>query len=185
MSDSAWQHEIDWADTYKRLCALANALLARGPVEAISPEDLAQEVIRRFLAVPERFLKPHTRDLTRVLCQALKFEHKDRLRRQQVRRHLMETLSAPAGPDAATERTSACDAAIECRQIREQLREPALEELFDAMAETNGDPNENQKLATLLQSTPGEVVNRKKRLRRRAEMISSGRKPASGEGVTS
>lgn len=182
MSDSAWQQDIDWPDLYRRLCVLAHRLLSRVPVEALSAEDLAQETIGKFLAVPERFLKQDTKDLTRVLCQALKFEYQDRLRQQQVRRELVR---ASGGFTPATTGSASCEAQIECQQIRRHLGEPALEELLDAMVETTGEPNENQKLATLLQSTPGEVVNRKKRLRRRVEMISNRHKPASGEGVTS
>lgn len=183
MADSAWQQDIDWPDLYQRLCVLGHRLLSRTPVEALSAEDLAQEVIRKFLSVPERFLNQDTRDLVRVLCQKLKFEYQDRVRQQQLRREL---LRASGGFGPTTAGSICCEAQIECDQIREQLGEPALEELFDAMVEITGEPNENQKLATLLQSTPGEVVNRKKRLRRRVAMISPREhKPASGEGVTS
>ena len=116
-----------------------------------------------------------------MLCQTLKFEYQDRLRQQQMRREL---LRARGGLEPAATAYEGCEAHIECQQIREQLAEPDLKELFDAMVETTGEPNENQKLATMLESTPGEVANRKKRLRRRVEMISARRKPASGEGVT-
>jgi DNA-directed RNA polymerase specialized sigma24 family protein len=178
LSDSAWQQEINWADLYRRLCVLADRLLSRAPVEALEAEDLAQETIRKLLAVPERFLKPDTRDLIRVLCQALKFEYQDRLRQQQLRREL---LRASGAIEPATTGNACREAQIEYQQIRGQLGEPALEELVDAMMEATGEPNQNQKLATLLQSTPGEVVNRKKRLRRRVEMILRARKPAWGE----
>lgn len=181
LSDSAWRHDIDWPDLYQRLRVLAQRLVARTPVEALSAEDLAQEVIRRFLAVPDRFLKPDTRDLTRVLCQALKFEHQDLVRRQQVRRELVR---ASGGFGPATTGSGSCEAQIQCQQIRGRLGEPMLEELFDAMTETTGEPNENQELATLLQSTASEVVNRKRRLRRRVEMVTKARKPAAGEEGT-
>lgn len=179
MSDSAWQQDIDWPDLYRRLCVLADRLLSRAPVDAFEPEDLAQETIRKLLAVPERFLKPDTRDLVRVLCQALKFEYQDRLRQQQLRRELLRASGVAIEPE--TTDNASCEAQIEYQQIRGQLGEPALEALVDAMVEASGESNQNQKLATLLQSTPSEVVNRKKRLRRRVEVILRGRKPAWGE----
>jgi DNA-directed RNA polymerase specialized sigma24 family protein len=102
--------------------------------------------------------------LNRFLMVVLKRRMIDRLRRQQF---IVGSLDDPdlhkLLPTLKPEEPSEAEL-----RLQEAARgDPDLEELVTAMRELDGNSKSNQQLASILHTTEKDIVNRKKRLKRR------------------
>ena len=162
---------IDWAQIDKRLFFVASRSTAHMPdiFDGVSAEDLVNQTFTTFFEDPDGLGWNQMRGpLDRFLLGVLKHKLIDHIRRQErmvgsfddpdfVKK--MHPVQPVAGDDGKGE-------------LYGELEEAAsgdsdLEKLVEAVPDIDGRNNVNQQLATELNTTPQDIVNRKKRLLRR------------------
>lgn len=198
--------EDDVEDVLKRLTLYACVLFAVLPDQArevtvgglgIGPEDLAQEVVLRFLdpqdhtvtwktssgtPTPSRLLSYLKKVLQHDLFDLRKrHAHKKTVSTEAHAQEEAEANGPPQSLDDFPARTeSPDDAAIKGEQHEWLLRqfdsEPALRELLEVQLDPEGwNAHTNLELADLLGTSVPEIENRKKRLMRRLAALAAGR----------
>jgi DNA-directed RNA polymerase specialized sigma24 family protein len=163
--------KVDWAAVYTRLHLVASRC-ADGMADVfdgVSPEDIVSQVLTTFFESPDGLgWNPPNGPLDRFLMGVLRHKIVDRIRRQ---RRIAGSVDDPefAKKIYLVQPTKGFEESTElCEQIHEAARgDKKLEELVSAVSDVEGGHNINQQLAEELHTSPGDVVNRKKRLVRR------------------
>ena len=164
---------VDWADIYMKLLFVVSRCAAQMPdlFDGNSVEDIVTEVFSTFFEDPNGLgWNPEIGPLDRFLLGVAKNKTVDHIRRQ---RRIAGSLDDPD----FVKRIHLMQATNKDQEIDELRAEfkkaakgdPGLEELLRAIATVDGGHNTNQQLAEALNTTPQDIVNRKKRLIRRAK----------------
>ncbi|MBZ5523783.1 MAG: hypothetical protein LAP21_16235 [Acidobacteriia bacterium] len=172
--------EID----YRRLVVYIRLANYRIPdvFDGLSIDDVPNEAVQRFLNSPTGLgYDPQKGPLGKYLVGISRNILRDRLRRErltagsfddrdfvkQAKASLNENLLQPP-EQHRIETTEQCD-----KFLRAANGDPKLTELVEAIMNTDGRPNDNQLLAARLSTTTEDIVNRKKRLKRRYKQMFS------------
>lgn len=159
--------DVDWAEIYRQLYVYARLCLRHvsDVFDGNSAEDMPGIVLLEYFESETGLgWNPAKGPLNQFLMVVLKRRMIDRLRRQ---RFIVGSLDDPDlhkwQPTLKPE---------EPREAKLRLQEaargdPKLEELVTAMRELDGNYKSNQQLASTLHTTVKDIVNRKKRLKRR------------------
>jgi DNA-directed RNA polymerase specialized sigma24 family protein len=162
--------ETDWIALFRRLETYARAL-ARGlpPIfDGVSADDLVGEALSDFFASADALnWDPAQGTLERFLCGVVKNKYLGHARRHHIsesveeRRARLNTLPLITGP-------SAVPTVVRIDEIRCAARgDKQLEELVDVAQGLETVDQSNQQLSEALGTTVEEVINRKRRLKRR------------------
>jgi hypothetical protein len=163
--------EEDWEAIWRRLTVFALKLAGEKPdvFDGISPDDLVGETIVTFWASDNNLnWDPQKNTLVGYLCGVLK---------KKFLMHARRAVCSPISPDEdACSAAATADAGdtvrtlISIDEIRAAARgDKELEELITATQQLDNSTSINQRLSEVLQTTAEDIVNRKKRLRRRLE----------------
>lgn len=165
--------DVDWADIYRQLDFVVSRFTAQMPdvFDGNSVEDIVIQVLTTFFEDPNGLgWNPEIGPLNRFLLGVAKNKTVDHIRRHH---RIAGSLDDPDFVQGihwvqATNKDQGID------ELRAELNHAAmgdssLEELLKAVSKVDGGHNINQQLAEALNTTTEDVVNRKKRLRRRAK----------------
>ena len=160
---------IDWERLGKRLYVAARFATPRASdmFDGISAEDLASETLAAFFASPNMLgWKSSKGPLDKFLVGVLQNKAKMHLRRE--RRNAGSIDDPDAGLNEPLQQATV-GAEAEFRSLQERLFEligddGELRDLIAAVELTTGAHNVNQELAQILNRTPQQIVNLKRRL---------------------
>jgi len=135
--------------------------------DGISAEDLANETMAAFFASPNLLgWKPSKGPLDKFLVGVLQNKAKTHLRRE---RHKAGSIDDPDAGIKEPYQQATVGAESEFRSLQERLYklvgdDGELRDLIAAVELTTGAHNVNQELAQILNRTPKQIVNLKRRL---------------------
>jgi DNA-directed RNA polymerase specialized sigma24 family protein len=165
--------EIDWAALNRRLTAYAVKLVRAMPsiFDGISAGDLASETLMAYYVSETRLGWDPTRgSLVRFLCGVLK-----RKFLAHVRRHhrcigfseVTEVAEVSTHPGPESQAVAIADKIERLRTAAKGDQE--LEELLDGAGRIESTSKPNEQLSRLLNTSIEDILNRKRRLRRRLD----------------
>lgn len=159
---------IDWSQVYKRLTLIATVLSKSLPsvFDGISAEDLASEVVLKFLESEDHLgWDEEQNNIVAFLGGVLKHRFLDHLRRYKL------GMRGTASKNRIITNEPGFDSEIESRSTIESLHQrvshdEVLKRFVEAAIsdEFAGGHNQNQELGEILNKTPAEIVNVRRRL---------------------
>jgi DNA-directed RNA polymerase specialized sigma24 family protein len=174
------RQSIDWGLVLYRLAGRARYFKDKAPdiFDGVSVEDVVAEVLLRFFLDEHRLgWDPERGDLATFLWTFVKYRVIDRLRRSRHELSIQDDAVRVASEMEGVLLTDpwpglAYQARLE--NLRSLVADnPELEKFLEAAKDASG-PNINQQIAGILATTPEDVVNLKKRLKRLSDAAERG-----------
>jgi DNA-directed RNA polymerase specialized sigma24 family protein len=164
---------VDWDGTYKRLCVLADYVAKKVPdvFDGVSIDDLINDVFVLFFESPNQLgWRPEEGELSRFLMGVLKHKVLDHMRRQA------KTVGSFDDPNFMQQFKFSSNAFMTNpvfttdNDLLETISgDTQLEDLVSAVELVDSGRNMNQLFAEALNTTPDDIANRKRRLKRKLE----------------